>query len=304
MMQKVKAFFNIFFKSLLPNPLYYRKLLNTRFLFSFKYFISLIFFLNLILIGNLLIRYSPLKINYWLNQINLNLSQFPSDLNIVIDKGFLISSYDRPYFFWLKDNKNRLRLIFVIDESAVPEKINQYQSMALLTKTDLVIKKKQEIHKIPLSSFEQIIINKQIVNVFAQKISFFKKILYPIYFLVFILLIIIILTSSFFINLIYLSLASMVAFLFLKLKPLKPEKKYHFKKIFQISLHASTLPLLIDYLMFNFPPFLPIKVRLPINPFPFPLLFLFLLTTFIFFGAYEAYYNDHLQTHHHSRRKN
>jgi len=298
-MKKVKAFFYVFFKSLVPHSLYYAKILKTRFLFSFKYFVSLIFFLNLILGLSFLRRYSPRKIYYWLNQINLALARFPSDLNVVVDNGFLISSYNRPYFFWLKDEKERLKLVLVIDESASAEKIDQYRTKALLTKTDLFIKTPGKIKKIPLSSFNSIVLNKGTLKNILRRLFWIEKFFYALYFFIFLLVFVFTFLFSFFVNLFYLFLASFLVFILLKLKP---EKKYHFKKVFQIGLHAGTLPLFLDYLGFSFPYFLPIKVRLPIKPFPFPLLFLFLLTIFVIVGVDEAYSHTHHQVSHLGKR--
>jgi len=289
-MKKVKAFFYIFLKSLIPNYSYYTKILKTRFLFSFKYFVSLIVFLNFLLGVSLLYRYSPQKINFWLKSVNSALANFPSDLNIFIDKGYLISSYNRPYFFWLRDEKERLKLVFVIDESASEEKINQYQTKALLTKTDLFIKEAGKVKKIPLSSFNQIIFNKETLKIIRQRLFFIEKFFYIFYFFIFLFIFVFTFLFSFLVNLFYLFIASLLVFVLLKLKP---EKKYHFKKVFQISFHAATLPLFLDYLGFSFPYFLPIRVRLPIKPPPFPLIFLFLLIIFIIIGVYEAYYNNH-----------
>jgi hypothetical protein len=289
-MKKVKAFFYIFFKSLIPNYSYYTKILKIRFLFSFKYFVSLIVFLNFLLGVSLLYRYSPQKINFWLKSVDSALANFPSDLNIFIDKGYLISSYNRPYFFWLRDEKERLKLVFVIDESASEEKINQYQTKALLTKTDLFIKEAGKVKKIPLSSFNQIIFNKETSKIIRQRLFFIEKFFYIFYFFIFLFILVSTFLFSFLINLFYLFIASLLVFVLLKLKP---EKKYHFKKVFQISFHAATLPLFLDYLSFSFPYFLPVRVHLPIKPLPFPLIFLFLLIIFVIVGVYEAYYNNH-----------
>jgi len=289
-MKKVKAFFYIFLKSLIPNYSYYTKILKIRFLFSFKYFVSLIVFLNFLLGVSLLYRYSPQKINFWLKSVDSALVNFPSDLNIFIDKGYLISSYNRPYFFWLRDEKERLKLVFVIDESASEEKINQYPTKALLTKTDLFIKEAGKVKKIPLSSFNQIIFNKETLKIIRQRLFFIEKFFYIFYFFIFLFIFVFTFLFSFLINLFYLFIASLLVFVLLKLKP---EKKYHFKKVFQISFHAGTLPLFLDYLIFSFPYFLPVRVRLPIEPLPFPLIFLFLLIIFVIVGVYEAYYNNH-----------
>jgi len=294
-MKKVKAFFYVFLKSFIPNSSYYTKILKIRFLFSFKYFIALIIFLNFLLGLSFLYRYSPQKVNYWLKTVYSALNNFPSDLNVFIDKGYLISSYNRPYFFWLNDEKGRLRLFLVIDESASVEKINQYQTKVLLTKNDLFIKTANQTKRISLNSFDKIVINKKTVNTIAQQLSLVKKFFYPLYFFIFLLLLIFIIGFSFFINLFYLFLASFLVFILLKLRPLK---KYHFKKVFQISFHAATLPFLLDYLTFSFPYLLPIKIYLPIKPLPFPLLFLFLLIIFIIAGVYEAYYYNHHQNSH------
>jgi hypothetical protein len=289
-MKKVKAFFYIFLKSLIPNYSYYTKILKIHFLFSFKYFVSLIVFLNFLLGVSLLSRYSPQKINFWLKSVDSALANFPSDLNIFIDKGYLISSYNRPYFFWLRDEKERLKLIFVIDESASEEKINQYQTKVLLTKTDLFIKEAGKVKKIPLSSFNQIIFNKETLKIIRQRLFFIEKFFYIFYFFILLFIFVFTFLFSFLVNLFYLFIASLLVFVLLKLKP---EKKYHFKKVFQISFHAATLPLFLDYLSFSFPYFLPVRVRLPIKQLPFSLLFLFLLIIFVIVGVYEAYYNNH-----------
>ena len=288
-MKKVKAFFYIFFKSLIPNDSYYTKILRIRFIFSFKYFISLIVFLSLLLGFSLLLRYSPKKINLWLKSINSALTNFPSDLNIFIDKGYLISSYNRPYFFWLNDDKGRLKLIFVIDENASVEKIDQYQTKALLTKTDLFIKKAGEIEKIPLSSFSQIVINKETLKTIHDRLSWIEKYSYILYFFIFIFILVLIFSLSFLINFFYLFLASLLVFVLLKLKP---KRKYHFKKIIQIGFHAATLPFFLNYLGFSFAYFLPLGVRLPIKLPSFPLLFLFVLIIFVIVGVYKAYHDD------------
>lgn len=293
-MKKVKTFLHIFFNSLIPNTSYYRKILPTHFRFSFKYFFSLIMLLNLILIFNLINKYSPPKIFYWLNEINKTIDKFPEDLNIFINNGFLTTTHNRPYFIWMKNNKNQLRLMLVIDESASLEKINQYQSPILLTKTDLLIKQNNKIERIPLTSFDKTTINKESLLPLKQQILTFKNFFYYFYFAAVILAITLIPISSLIVNIFYLSFGSLIAFILLKLKS---QKKYHFKKIFQISLHASTLPLLINYLAFNFPLSKLINVQFAI-PFISPtIVFIFLLAVFIFIGAHKAYY-DHNHNHH------
>jgi len=240
-------------------------------------------------------RYSPSKVNYWLKEFYSALANFPSDLSVFIDEGYLISSYNRPYFLWLKDEKERLRLVFVIDESGSEEKIEQYRTKTLLTKTDFFLKIANQTKRISLNSFDKIVINKDTVKIILNRLSLIKTFFYPLYFFIFILIFIFMGVFYFLINLFYLFLASFLVFVLLNLKP---KKKYHFKKVFQISFHSSTLPILLAYLAFNFPYLLPIKVRLPINPLPFPLLFLFLLIIFIIVGVYEAYYHHHRESFH------
>jgi hypothetical protein len=138
------------------------------------------------------------------------LANFPSDLNIFIDKGYLISSYNRPYFFWLRDEKERLKLVFVIDESASEEKINQYPTKALLTKTDLLIKGAGKVKKIPLSSFNQIVFNKETLKIIRQRLFFIEKFFYIFYFFIFLFIFVFTFLFSFLINLFYLFIASLL----------------------------------------------------------------------------------------------
>jgi len=302
-MKKVKAFLHIFSNSLIPKASYYRKILNTRFIFSFKYFVFLIFALSSIIIFNLINKYSPLKINHWLNEINKSIEQFPPDLNIFINNGLLTTTYNRPYFIWTKNDKNKLKLLLVVDETGSFEKFKQYPSIILLTKTDIFIKQNGQIKKIPLSSINKTqIINKESLIPLKEKISWIKKFFYPLYFSIVVFALILVPFFSFIVNTIYILLASLITFLFLKFKT---EKKYHLKKIFQISLHACTLPLLIDYLFFNLPLPKLIKTSFNIKLLPFPFVFIFLLAVFIFIGAYEAYYNHNQNqappNHHHKK---
>jgi len=306
-MKKVKAFFYIFFKSIIPNYSYYTKILKIRFNFSFKYFVFLIVFLNFLFWLSLVYRYSPQKIKFWLNNINSVLINFPSDLNVFIEKGYLISSYDRPYFLWLNDYKGRIRLFLVIDESGTAEKIDQYKTRVLLTKTDLFIKLRDKIERIPLIYFDKFFINKEILSSFALLISSLNNnFFYLYYFFIFALIFILMTAFSLIVNFFYLFLASLLVFIFLRL--LKKEEKHRLKKVFQIGCHAATLPIFLDYFIFSFVDFLPIKIQLTIKPITFPLIFLFFLILFIAFGIYEAYaYNytnkDYRHKQHHLRNK-
>lgn len=289
----VKSFLHVFLNSLIPNAPYYSKILKTKFSFSLKYIVSLILILNLVFIAVFSLRFNPGKIGSIFDRLVLTLDKFPSDLTISLRKGTLKTNYNRPYFLWL-DYQNKKKLILVIDESASPQKIDIYTSILLLTTRELVINNKkynQTSTIIPLAYFGNQTINKQNIALIAERLVTLRKLLPIILIAILALLIIIIPISSVLITGFYLLLINIVVYGLTKLFIIK---KAHFKKTLQISFHAATFPLVLDYFLIAFQPALKLGRNPPnvLQQIPFPLLFLILLTVFAFAGVYEAHRND------------
>lgn len=290
MTKKVKTFLHVFTNSLIPQAHYYSKIPHTHFSFSFKYFISLILILNFILIVSFVARFNPVKINMYIDRSISGLEKFPAGLNITIKNGVLLTNYNRPYFLWT-DYLNKKKLLLVIDESATPQKIETFGSLFLLTRQELVFKNIRDNRSpsvIPLSSVSDQSITKSTVKRLVKSLNVLKTFLPILYLGLIVGLIIITPVASFVINIIYLLLINLIVFLFFKLFI---TKKLHFKKTFQISLHAATLPLTLDYFLMFFRPAIKIGAmnKLPIKEFSSPFAFTILLGIFIFAGLYESY---------------
>jgi len=303
MRQKVKTFFHVFSQSLFPQSDYYQKIPKASFGFSLKYFSSFIIILNLILIIFLTVKYNPGKINRFINSIIINLKTYPEELVINVRKGRLFTSYNRPYLFWNESDGKR-NLLLVIDETALPSKINQYRSFLLLTSKEIVIRTDKQPNKIinilPLTYFGNQTFNKKTSQKTVQSLTVFKNLLLLSYLIIVPVLIILLPISSFLINFFYLSVISFIIYIIFKVYF---HKRIHYKKTFQVALHAASLPLLLDYFLIIFKP--SIQTNVPLKPFiPSPLAFTILLTVFVFAAVYEAYQDhQHQETNHSTHHK-
>lgn len=291
MKQKVKTFFHIFKNSLIPNSSYYKKIVKTHFSFSLKYFLVLILILNFLLIALSIIKFNPKQTKTFLSRIAKELEKYPPSLIIKINKGFVSSTLDYPYFFW--GGYQNKRLWFVIDQSANPNSIIKYNSYFLLTKKELVIKpnfidKKYNI--INLNRINNLTISETTIKKIVKTIYFIQKNLILLYIISLPFVFIFFSISSLIISFFYLLIISfIVRQIFYHLF----HRKIHFKKIFQLGLHSITTPLVLDYLIFIYPPKFSLII-LTIKSFiiPFPIAFLILLFVFVIASVYEAYHNN------------
>lgn len=295
-MKKVKAFFYVFLKSLIPQKKYYQHLIRTPFKFSFKYFVSLVIFLNLIFIIGLINRYSYKKIVDWLYGIRKTLSEYPPNLLIFVKNGYLYTNINHPYFFWLKINDKKKLLVSVI-ETTDKKIINDLHSPLVLTKDQLIVKNPnnyQTVSVFKLRELPEFAINRQLTYQAISIIDLFVKNLFW-YFLIAVFLTVLFLPLiSFLITSLYLLIASVLVFLYFKFFE---KRHFHFKKVFQISFHAITLPLTLKYLI----------IILPINLFLFkkyffttssmilPFLVVVTFTLFTLIGVLKAYNHRYLK---------
>jgi len=281
---------HVFWKSLLPQSEYYQKILTTKFRSSLRYFLTLITIINIVFVVYLFFRFNPKRITNLTDNIINTLNTAPNDLTIIVHKGTLMTTYNRPYFFWLND-QNKTKLLLVIDQNATPEMVKQYQSYLLVTAKEIVInqdKIKQKTQSIPLNDTINQTINKKNFSDVSQFLNKIRALLPFFYFIFFIIIIILTPLFSSLITLFYLAVACLITYIIFHFFM---RKRIHAKKLIQISFHAVTLPLLVDYFFIMFQKFMTTRiVSLPgIKPIPFPYLFLVLLTVFVFGGTYEAY---------------
>lgn len=268
-MQKINTFFHVFAHSLLPTPKYYAKILKTRIVFSLKYFLVLIFLVNFFSILFFLVKNSDLiKIgSYYKKMAMQTLDEYPADLTIRVENGHLMTNYDRPYFMWVKD-KGIPHLLLVVDQRATFEKVNQYDALFLLTGEGIASRHDAyETRYYRFRPTDNFVIDKTTITGFKNQINKIYSLLPIIIALGIVALMIIVPVFAILITLTHLLILSLAVFLVSKFF-LKGTK---FKRVFQISLHSSTIPLIMEYSFFAFG--LPITI-----PFGFSLIYLLFLT--------------------------
>lgn len=285
----VKTFFHVFIKSLIPHAAYYSKILKTPFSFSFKYFLAMLFVFNMVFAASFFVRHNPKKINAVLSAFSTNLSRYPQDLTISITGGKLITSYDRPYLLWL-DYQDKKNLFLVIDETATPKKIQLYKSFFLLTSTELVVSnaKTGSFSVLPLSYVDDQTLTKEKVGQFVKIINTVRSLLPLIYMFVVLFLLSLFPFASFIVTLLYLFFSSCIVFAVYKFFA---KKHFKFKRILQVSFHAATFPLLLDYTLIILRPTMRMGSNFlaPLRQIPFPVIFLMVLAFFVAVGVYEAH---------------
>lgn len=271
MKEKVKIFFITYWKSILPQTEYYHKLFKTKFSYSLKYFFFLIFCLNLLFFIYTFFKYPLLEFQKIKHSFTNALSQYPVDLKIYIKSGVLTTNYNHPYFLWM-DYQGKKILLAVVDETALPNKIAEYKSYVLLTNNNLVLNfPKAKIYS--LSGLDLVIDRSWIQNQIAQADSIY---ILPIFVALFPFVVFLLPFFIAIVKLVYLIFLSLVVYVAIKLLK-KKTFALKFKKIVQIALHASTLPLLIYFFLLAQNP---TKV--------FNLWFPFLVLLFLAVAVYEA----------------
>lgn len=292
MWRKVKTFFHVFQGSLFPQPAYYHKITKASFGFSLKYFVSLIFILNLIFVSYLIIKYNPGRSNKFLTNITKEIDLIPKEFVVNINQGNLFTNHNRPYFFWSTYNGQK-KLLLVIDETANPDKINIYNTYILVTGREIVVKNDSRssntIKIVSLKNIGKRSLDKKDFEKIAIVLTTISKFLYFFYVIAIPCLIILLPFLSIVVTLIYLIIISLIVYLFFKTYY---HKRIHFKKTLQLSFHAVTLPLILDYFLNIFQPTIPSNIRFKLF-IPPSLAFLIILAIFVFAAVYEAYMAEH-----------
>jgi len=232
------------------------------------------FIISSVNISRLISSYPPQKLAKIIVGIEQN---YPEDLIITINKNArLTTNYDRPYTMYV--NLDGVPTpIFVVDPKAQPEKIASYGSPLLMTEQEMVITWEKRALPIPYEKGVTFIIDKaEITSITTNLMSFVDS-----YYLVIVVLFIVMfigLTMFFFIGrIVYLAIISLIAFLI----GIHFFKKLTVEKTYQISLHASTGPILLELIVIVFGLVVPI-----------PFWFFLLTLVFVIAAIYEAYIED------------
>lgn len=254
-MNKLKTFFQTFYKSLIDFS-YYQDVFNASISFSLKYIFILFLFLQFftgIFFAKELALLIP-KVPNFVNQVKMtSRNLFPNDLIINFNNGKLRTNVDEPYFIEFPENlatHQPKKHFITIDTKAKVEDIKKYRTLILVTANALVLPDKDQGYRIQfLDEIKgQFQIDKPNYNLILKKLlPFLDYIPVLIYMLITLsILFFPLLTAGLILisKLVYLYFFSLILFLLAKIM----NKNIGYKKVFQLAIHASTLPILISYL--------------------------------------------------------
>lgn len=270
-MPKIKAFLYVFQKSI-SSFSYYREIVKTKFLFSFKYFFSFSLFLALVTTFVLSLVVLP-PVSLFINRFQTRAEfLFPADLVLTVHNGKLSTNAIEPLRFPIPfelftdtpgaiSDQNQEYLV-TIDTNAGVDAYKNSRSLIFVTGESLVVGRENEQRIYSLQDFGDVVIDKTYVTDLFTKINPWLK-LAP-----FILVIFFFLTFALVLPIMRLfSLCVLTLILLCAAKLMKINIGY--QKLFQIGLHALTLPTLIQIAITAF------NVRVPI-PFFYAITYLLL----------------------------
>lgn len=251
-MNSLKFFFNVLTKSLTKFS-YYKEIAKANFKFSLKYLFFLFYILSLIgsivfsvSVGVLVLPRVPQIVSYLSSKA---IDLYPSGLTITIKNGLVSTNEKEPFYV---DSLNQFGItkdfdhVLTIDTSASPSDIKNYKTLILITKDSFVTIKNNNSYEVrPIDKSTNFTIDQKSYSNLLNQITPYLKYLQPalIGLLIMSLLIWPFISAAFSLlgQLVYLLIFSLIFFVLVKL--LKKDLK--FKKLYQLAMHASTLPVLL-----------------------------------------------------------
>lgn len=275
-MSKLRNFLFTLRHSLIPLDHFYVKIRKeTPFSSSAKYLFVLTFLLSLTLTFIYPAKYVPLyqpeKFSEYVSEI---LDQFPEEASVVVNEnGILTSNHNRPIIIFTPDTTPEKLL--VVDPQATNDMIDTYDASILLMRKKAVIKTFEGSIEFDYRGYQSSTINQQTIqNLRALSENIFNN--YSMFLIMLLILGVIVIPILFTISkFIYIALASFIVFIPAKITIIKD---ITFPKAYQIGLHASTGPILLEYTSFLFDLYIPVKMW-----------FFTITLVFIAGACYEAY---------------
>lgn len=235
-------------RSSIYNPDFYSKIKHQSLLSALKYFFLLI--LALAFINTLILSYElAVKIPDQAKKfVAESVKSYPADLEVSIDDGQVSTNAQEPFFVPMPNNDeyNDLNNILVIDTKTPfsSTQFGQYKTMLWLTRDSLFYQNREfDTRSLDLSKFDNIKIDRQFIQTWANKISPWLNLIGP----ALILAVFIGLFLGFAFNLIYFLLLALLVFF------LSAIFKWglDYKSAYKTALYASTLAFLLDLVLFN-----------------------------------------------------
>ena len=252
-MNKLKTFFYSFKKSLTDFN-YYLEIVKAKFSFSLKYlFLLLIFvsFFTSISFASSILKTIP-KVPSFVEKGKILVNKFyPKELEITIKDGSLSTNIKEPYFIKMPqefmDKNNASLNLITIDTTAKVEDIKKYNTALLVTKNAVVYPDKNEQYKVSfLNKVPDYKIDKKIYDQLAAKLLSYSKYIIPVMkfaaILSLIVLPFIMAPLALMGKLIYLLFMTVPLFIL----ALILKKKLSYGKVYQLSIHGLTIPIVLD----------------------------------------------------------
>lgn len=250
--RKIKFFFDTLVKSLTKFE-YYKEIEKAKFSFSLKYLAVLFFIIAFIeslifalSIGILLVPKIPGYISQFESKAD---TLYPQGLVVTVKKGSVTTNEKEPFYI---DSLNQFGIVkgyshfITIDTNADPSNIKNEDTVILITKSSVVTVDNNNTYQVyPIDQTTNAVINQTGYREFISKILPYLKYVEPG------LISLIVLSVIFwpFIGgflalsgqLLYLLIFALIILLVTKIM----KKKLEYKKIFQLLMHACTLPILL-----------------------------------------------------------
>lgn len=143
-MQKVKVFLQSMVHALLPRRLPYHAFSKKSPVFALWYLVGILTITYFFFLMAFWVIYNPLNtFSQMMNSIRNAIQTTSPSLTVTIANGKMKSNYDRPYLWWANIGNKKV-LAMVVDDSASAQKIQQYQSLTLLTPGEFVVRTPQK----------------------------------------------------------------------------------------------------------------------------------------------------------------
>lgn len=238
-------------KSIFGPDYYKSNVLAQPFTASFKYLIKVILLASLV--GIIVFAFGvPTFYTTVKKMVNTEIANFPDDLTISIKNGVASVNKPEPYSLKFankieeKDDAKTPDNILVVDTTKdfSLNTFAAYNTVALMTKTDLVMPKddKGSLQTVPLSKFGNAEINKSFLSEIESKlIKFFPVIILFVMIFMYIGLFLGFFISTMFMLLIY-------SFAIWLLAKVKGDKEFNYKSAYKVGMHATTILIIFTLL--------------------------------------------------------
>lgn len=241
-MKKVKAILTTSLNSVIPQDIYYPKLLHIRFMYSLKYYITITLILTALFILAFSYKYPLSRLVQYKNDVTKSFSQFPESAVLRIQKGQLTSNSSLPIFIWVKHKEKPLFVFMANAKDDAPRTIPPVPFL-FLKKDGMQISYRQYQRISAYDPTREYTISKEQMPLLEEKVNALCAPVMRYYNLALVtilpLMFIIFTTGN-------ILLSSIVSFLLFRLY----FSHAHLKKCIQAGLHGTHIPMIISALLF------------------------------------------------------